>query len=89
MSGHGLYCLSTKAGSLVWQVKGSATHSSPLVADGVVIYGGGGAAYDAQTGQLLWKGCGCGNSSPVLWACGGRNYVIWKYPHGNAHGYCL
>ncbi|MBI3829815.1 MAG: PQQ-like beta-propeller repeat protein [Planctomycetes bacterium] len=72
----GLYCLSVKDGALVWQVKGGGTHSSVLVADGVVVYGAGNAAYDAENGKELWKGAGCGNSSPVLWVSGGTNYVI-------------
>jgi outer membrane protein assembly factor BamB len=72
----GLYCLSARDGELLWQKPGRGCHGSVLVADGVVIDGGDGCAYDAQTGRLLWKGCGAGNSSPVLWASGGKNYVI-------------
>jgi outer membrane protein assembly factor BamB len=72
----GLYCLSAKDGTLLWQVKGTAAHSSVLVADGVVVYGAGSGAYDAETGKLLWKGCGTGGSSPVLWTSGEKNYVI-------------
>jgi RNA polymerase sigma-70 factor (ECF subfamily) len=77
-----LYCLSAKDGSLVWQVKGGSVHSSLLVADGVLVYSGGNAAYDAETGKQLWKGGGCGNSSPVLWTSAGKKYVI-------AGGTCL
>ena len=73
---NGLYCLSAKDGALLWQVKGSPTNSSPLVEDGIVIYGGGGAAYDAETGKLIWKGCGCGRNSPILWTPGDKKCVL-------------
>jgi outer membrane protein assembly factor BamB len=70
----GLYCLSAKDGALLWQKTGHGCHGSPLVADSVVVYGGG---YDAETGKLLWgQGVGCGHSSPVLWTCAGKSYAI-------------
>jgi len=66
----GLYCLSTKDGSVVWQAKTHMTHSSPLVANGRVFMVDGGsnswssetsvqkslglAAFDAENGKLLW-----------------------------------
>ena len=47
----GLYCLSAKDGTLLWQVKGPPEHASPLVAGGVVYNVG--CAYDAETGKPL------------------------------------
>jgi outer membrane protein assembly factor BamB len=77
----GLYCLSAKDGTLLWQKKGSGVHSSVAVDDGVV-YGCIGtqplSAFDAETGQLLWRcpGVESTTSSPVLWKSGGKTYVI-------------
>ncbi|MBI3832155.1 MAG: PQQ-like beta-propeller repeat protein [Planctomycetes bacterium] len=84
----GLYCLSVKDGSLLWQVKGGPEHASPLIADGIVYHIG--CAYDAETGKLLWKNSawvigdgkhirdesGARYSSPLLWTSGGEKYVI-------------
>ncbi|MBI3830427.1 MAG: PQQ-binding-like beta-propeller repeat protein [Planctomycetes bacterium] len=69
-----LYCLSAKDGAVLWEVKRSGTHSSVLVADGVVYAGG--EAYDADSGKPLWKGGGNGRSSPILWASGQNKYLI-------------
>src|SRR5205814_4618423 len=81
----GMYCLSAKDGSLLWQGKQEPSHKSPLVADGVVFHAD--RAYNAETGQLLWTNklwsspqrgslgwelC----DSPMLWTAGGTNYVI-------------
>src|ERR1044072_1642121 len=49
----GLYCLSTRDGSLLWKVPGELEHASPLVAGGIVYHCG--IAYDAGNGKLLWK----------------------------------
>jgi outer membrane protein assembly factor BamB len=49
----GLYCVSAKDGELLWKVKRKAEHASPLVVSGVVYQCG--AAYNADTGALLWK----------------------------------
>ena len=93
----GLYCLSAKDGTLLWQVKCLPFHSSVLVTNGVLYYCG--AAYDAETGRLLWKtplwkgvfgdgqpvwGC---NTPPSLWKSGGKTYIL---AHNGAHsGVCL
>ena len=72
----GLYCLSTKDGGLVWQVKTPPTHTSPLLANGIVYNYG--CAYNADTGKLLWKR-EVNNKSHVsasLWRADGRFYVI-------------
>jgi outer membrane protein assembly factor BamB len=81
----GIYCLSTKDGSLVWKTPTDPQHSSPLVAAGVVYNCG--VAYDAENGKVLWKNpnfkqirnggsYGCSWGSPVLWVSGGTNVVI-------------
>jgi outer membrane protein assembly factor BamB len=80
----GLYCLSAKDGSLLWQVKGRPEHASPMVVDGVVYHVGSG--YDAETGKFLWKSptwavaggrYGWGHyQSPYLWSSSGKNYII-------------
>jgi outer membrane protein assembly factor BamB len=85
----GLYCLSTKDGALLWQVKGlQQSHNSVLVENGVVYYCG--AAYDGGTGRLLWK-TPLWNKNPhewhsnvpsLLWKSGGKTYVI----AGNGEG---
>jgi outer membrane protein assembly factor BamB len=66
----GLYCLSVKDGSVVWQVKADLGNSSPLVVDGrLYIYEGGVikesrfkwraakslTAFNADTGEVLWR----------------------------------
>jgi outer membrane protein assembly factor BamB len=77
----GLYCISVKDGSLIWQVKGPPSHTSVLVAQGVVYYCG--AAYRAETGELLWrmprwKGASewTSSMSPLSWESGGKAYVL-------------
>jgi outer membrane protein assembly factor BamB len=81
----GIYCLSTKDGSLVWKAPTDPQHSSPLVAGGVVYNCG--VAYNAEDGNVLWKNPNfkqdrkgssydCQWGSPVLWTSGGANYVI-------------
>ena len=83
----GLYCLSARDGALLWQIKGRPEHASPLVANGRVYHCG--AAYNAETGVLLWKnplGIGTGASrysSPLGWASGGKNYIITTDAAGN------
>jgi outer membrane protein assembly factor BamB len=64
----GLYCLSAKDGKVIWKAKTPYTHSSPLVANGMVyvLFGhraetpGALSAFDAETGQLVWR-------QPKLW----------------------
>ncbi len=81
----GMYCLSTKDGSLLWQTKSVPTHSSPLVANGIVYNYG--SAYDAENGRLLWtKNWRSASSiSPSLWRAEGKNYVICT---DDAHMWC-
>ena len=88
----GLYCLSTKDGSLLWQAKAPASHTSVLVADNVAYYCG--AAYDAKTGQLLWKyaswkdgGDWHGSHPPALWRSGGKTFILAH--NGNEAYACL
>ncbi len=79
-----LYCLSAKDGKVAWQVKGEPLHANPLVADGVVYDPGRGVAFDAQSGDLLWKNPAWPKNlkfsnnwpSPLLWQSNGRNCVI-------------
>ena len=79
----GLYCLSARDGSVIWQAKDAKiTHGSPLVADGVVFQYD--QAYNAETGAVLWKTergkswayRDFANYSPVLWTVGGKKYII-------------
>ena len=82
----GLYCLSARDGALLWKVPGDPEHASPLVASGIVYHCG--AAYDAETGKLLWKNPNYKPnwtpwyqthqrfSSPQLWTSGDTNYII-------------
>ncbi|MCW8133091.1 MAG: PQQ-binding-like beta-propeller repeat protein [Planctomycetota bacterium] len=76
----GVYCLNlAKQGELVWQGKGAASHSSPLVADGVVYCCPGElAAFNAETGAELWRQPAAISeyASPVLWKHAGKSYVI-------------
>ena len=74
----GLYCLSVKNGSVVWQVKTNFNNSSPLVMDGAVyVMVPDLTAYDAKTGKVLWTStCKNMNGSVVPWTSGGTNYLI-------------
>ena len=57
----GLYCVSAKDGAPIWRVRHKPEQASPLVADGVVYHCG--SAYNAETGQLLWKSSRPGDSN--------------------------
>ncbi|MBI3832159.1 MAG: PQQ-like beta-propeller repeat protein [Planctomycetes bacterium] len=81
----GLYCLSAKDGALLWQAKADPEHCSPLVANGIVYHAG--VAYNAESGAVLWKNSlwdakhkryetNARYSSPLLFAAGGRNYIV-------------
>lgn len=98
----GLYCLSAKDGSLMWQVKSGPEHGFPLVADGIVYHLG--VAYDAETGKVRWKnllwaltdGKHSTNESAVryfpagLWMHGGRKYIVTTDGHDdNVSCVCL
>lgn len=85
----GLYCLSTKDGSVVWQNKlKTMTHSSPLIINGavVVLLNEGLSAFNAENGQLLWQQPGISGgsaelyggpgSSPIKWTVNGRHYIL-------------
>jgi outer membrane protein assembly factor BamB len=79
--GAGLYCLSVKDGKEIWKAKTNFTHSSPLVANGMVyaLYGFHGdsrceiagelTAFNEETGAVVWRQPKVWNvnSSPVLW----------------------
>jgi outer membrane protein assembly factor BamB len=79
---NGLYCFSTKDGSVLWRAKtninNTPTHASPLVADGIVYHQG--SAFNADDGKPLWsavkEGFGSNFESPALWTSGGKNYII-------------
>ena len=84
----GFYCLSVKDGSVVWQVKATSAHSSPLVAGGAVFFVDGAdsrdpsvmalMAYDARDGKVLWRQPRVSGSysSPVMWTGGGKNRLV-------------
>lgn len=85
----GLYCLSTKDGSVVWQNKlKDLTHSSPMVINGavVILLNEGLSAYNAENGQLLWQQPGITGgraelyggpgSSPIKWTVNKHDYII-------------
>lgn len=88
----GLYCVSEKDGALLWQVKCPPSHTSALVADGVVYYCG--SAYQARTGELLWKTPRwkdrkewTSSMTPLSWKSGGKTYVLAS--NGRNAIYCL
>jgi outer membrane protein assembly factor BamB len=91
----GVYCLDLKKkGELIWQAKGAPSHTSPLVADGVVYCCPGElAAFNADTGAELWRQpTVTGDSdSPVLWKNEGKSYVLCASaaPHYNFNTYCV
>jgi outer membrane protein assembly factor BamB len=75
----GMYCMSAKDGSVVWQAKTAFTNSSPLVMDGVVyVMVPEATAYDAQTGKVVWcqPGLNHSNSSFTRWTSGGKNLLL-------------
>jgi outer membrane protein assembly factor BamB len=82
----GLNCVSAKDGTLLWQVKHKPEQASPLVADGIVYHCG--CAYNAETGQVLWKtprdNGGC--YGPTLGVFGGRKYI---FAAGSGAVHCL
>ena len=85
----GLYCLSVKDGSVLWQVKTELAQSSPLVASGIVYQYD--SAYSAETGKQIWsnpelRGCNPRLVDATLWNVGGTNYVIAP---GNKGWCCL
>jgi outer membrane protein assembly factor BamB len=86
----GLYCLSAKDGSVIWQINGKYSNSSPLVDNGAVyITEPDLTAYNAETGQLLWKtpmgdrdgGYNGPNFSVALWTSGGKSYLVGLGEH--------
>ncbi|MBI3831826.1 MAG: PQQ-binding-like beta-propeller repeat protein [Planctomycetes bacterium] len=92
----GLYCISTKDGALIWQVKSEAIHASPLMAKGLVYHYG--VAYSAADGKIVWKNplwkpnlrpweYAAKISSPVLWATNGHDCIITT--DGNRLWCCL
>jgi outer membrane protein assembly factor BamB len=75
----GMYCLSVKDGTVIWQAKTKYSSSSPLVMDGAVyVLSPEATAYDAKTGQVLWTQPGLkhSDSSFTSWASGGKNYLL-------------
>ncbi|HET6250164.1 MAG TPA: PQQ-binding-like beta-propeller repeat protein [Tepidisphaeraceae bacterium] len=83
----GLYCLSIKDGSVIWQTRTDYTHSSPLVTDHAVfvVLHEGLVAFSAQTGAKLWSvpvggygvfQCFAPCSSVVEWMSGGKSYLV-------------
>ena len=82
----GLYCLSAKDGSVVWQAKCSPAHTSVVVVNGTVYHCG--TAYDAKTGKVLWttplwkdgwNGSDLAwgiNTPPSYWKSGEKTYLI-------------
>ena len=75
----GFYCLNVAEGSVVWQAKTQFSHSSPLVMNGVVYcLVPEAAAYDAETGRLLWRqpGVKSSDSSFTSRTSGGADYLI-------------
>ena len=82
----GVYCLAAGDGTEIWKAKSDFNHSSPLVADGRVVFMDRVVltARDAATGQLLWRqekvkqdhrwwGM---SRSVALWRHEGKSYLI-------------
>jgi outer membrane protein assembly factor BamB len=81
----GMYCLSVRDGSVIWQAKTGFNNSSPLVMNGVVyVLVPEATAYDAKTGQVLWcQSPLCHpNSSFTKWTSGEKNYLIVAFEGG-------
>lgn len=82
----GLYCLSTKDGKVLWEVKGGPTDASVLVdqkAVYVTMLGKPLSAYDINSGRLLWTSdpaSGGLTFSPVFWETNGKKYIIATGP---------
>ena len=98
-----VWCVDAASGNVVWEKvlpgKRRGVGSSPMVADGVLVVNADGlTAFDAATGQELWKDAKAGgaNSSPVMWKsfvlCNGRSElqaldlktgsIAWSAPGG-------
>jgi outer membrane protein assembly factor BamB len=79
----GVYCLdATKNGEVVWQAKTGSSHTSPLVLDGVAYFMAGElAAFNAETGQVLWRQPIVKNvySSPKAWTQDGKTYLLCTF----------
>lgn len=84
MGSNGLYCLSVKDGSLIWQAEALFSNSSPLVLGNSVIVclPDGMTAYDAKDGRLIWKQPKVRSmfTSPALWNKAGKDYLISNSP---------
>jgi outer membrane protein assembly factor BamB len=76
-----VFCLKAEDGSQVWKKKvgGGERNSSLLVVDGlVVVQAPVLTALSATDGSVKWtqKAVAAGNNSPVVWAHGGKNYLV-------------
>ena len=94
MTTTGLFCYSLADGSVVWQAKAGFANSGPMVLNGAVylVVPGGPAAFNAETGQLLWKQPktdASGNNSLMPWASGGKNYIICASGGSGGNLFCL
>ena len=62
----------------------SGDDTGAIVADGVLVCGGGGIkAFDASTGRYMWSGRCSNRGSPLLWRYGDRELVV------SSDGSCL
>ena len=82
-----VYCLSAESGEELWKAAAGkgGTHSSALVADGVVVVLAGHlVGLDAEKGTELWRQekAGGRETSPVTWTSGGKTYVICNAGRG-------
>jgi outer membrane protein assembly factor BamB len=76
-----IYCLDANDGKKLWKqdLPGKEISSSPLVVDGlVVIQAGPLHAFDAKSGEMIWKvnELSGTNSSPSLWEHEGKKYIL-------------
>jgi outer membrane protein assembly factor BamB len=79
-----LFCLNTQDGGIVWKADTSSSlpsSSSVVITDGKAIVAAGGRllAFTTDAGTLAWQqpvAEGARSTSPVLWASGGKTYVI-------------